>query len=114
MLRRVDAGPPKIYANTYLMGPKEGEKFAPQRFSNWATVTMGELLEDKVYDSEEAKQWCLELADKIKAEVKSKTSPKYKIAVQVHCFASEGQGMFGASGRAQSPARLPPPLDGGI
>ena len=89
-------GPPKIYANTYLMGPKEGEKFNPQLFSEWCTTAMGNKLEGKVYDSEEAKQWSKELADEIKAEVKSKTSPKYKISVQVHMIAAEGQGMFGA------------------
>jgi hypothetical protein len=39
----------------------------------------------------------MELSDAIKAEIKATTSERYKIAVQVHIGAMEGQGLFAAS-----------------
>ena len=83
-----------VWENTYIMAPKDDEKFQPSQVTDVVSKVMTDYLCDKEYVAEDAKVWSLELCNDIKAAVKEKCNiPRYKVIVQVIIAENGGQGM---------------------
>ncbi|KAF4674895.1 hypothetical protein FOL46_003636 [Perkinsus olseni] len=96
----MDALPPGMkqtyeWENTYIMEPKENERFIPNKVKAICERAMKAKLEDQEYVSEEeTKQWVLELCAEIKDGVREECNiPRHKIMVQVLISKNEGQGI---------------------
>mmetsp|Transcript_54219 Transcript_54219/g.86188 ORF Transcript_54219/g.86188 Transcript_54219/m.86188 type:complete len:134 (-) Transcript_54219:173-574(-) len=87
----------QVYQNTYIMAPKDDEKFLPSKVSEVIERVMNDYFKDKEYSPEEAKSWTLELSNDIKAAVKELNIPRYKIIVQVVIGEQASQGVRVAS-----------------
>ncbi|EER03748.1 axonemal dynein light chain, putative [Perkinsus marinus ATCC 50983] len=83
------------WENTYIMEPKENERFIPNKVRAVCERAMKAKLEDQEYvGEEETKQWVLELCAEIKDGVKEQCNvPRHKIMVQVVIAKNEGQGI---------------------
>merc|ERR1719230_1283129 len=86
-----------VWENTYIMAPKDDEKFMPSKVTAVIDKVMNEYLRDKEYNVEDAKIWTLELSNDIKAAVKELSIPRYKIIVQVVIGEQGSQGVRVAS-----------------
>eukprot|EP00933_Yihiella_yeosuensis_P046961 TRINITY_DN4258_c1_g4_i1.p1 TRINITY_DN4258_c1_g4~~TRINITY_DN4258_c1_g4_i1.p1 ORF type:complete len:128 (-),score=31.06 TRINITY_DN4258_c1_g4_i1:283-666(-) len=86
-----------VWENTYIMQPKDDEKFLPSKVTEVIERVMSEYLRDKEYLAEDAKVWTLELSNDIKAAVKELNIPRYKIIVQVVIGEQASQGIRVAS-----------------
>ncbi|CAE8588161.1 unnamed protein product, partial [Polarella glacialis] len=86
-----------VWENTYIMQPKESEKFFPSKVSACIERVMEDYLKDKEYGAEDAKIWTLDLSNEIKAAVKELNVPRYKIIVQVVIGEQASQGIRVAS-----------------
>uniref|UniRef100_A0A7S1A2R8 Uncharacterized protein n=1 Tax=Noctiluca scintillans TaxID=2966 RepID=A0A7S1A2R8_NOCSC len=86
-----------VWENTYIMEPKDEEKFMPSKVAATIERVMNEYLRDKEYAVEDAKIWTLELSNDIKAAVKELPIPRYKIIVQVVISEQASQGIRIAS-----------------
>lgn len=86
-----------VWENTYIMHPKDEEKFLPSKVSEVIERVMNEYLKDKEYGAEDAKIWTLDLSNEIKAAVKELHIPRYKIIVQVVIGEHASQGIRVAS-----------------
>merc|ERR1719265_1932050 len=86
-----------VWENTYIMAPKDDEKFLPSRVTEVIEQVMTEYLKDKEYTvdgKDDAKVWTLEVCNDIKTAIKEKCNiPRYKIIVQVVISENGGQGM---------------------
>merc|ERR1712039_314674 len=87
----------QVWENTYIMEPKDDEKFLPSKVTGVIDRVMNEYFKDKEYSAEEAKQWTLELSNDIKTAVKELAIPRYKIIVQVVIGEQASQGIRVAS-----------------
>lgn len=84
----------EIIMPTYILKPDETEKFYPSQAKKIADRVIHEELDEKEYDEEDAKDWCLNICDKIKAAVKTECNvPRYKIVVQVTIGQMRDQGV---------------------
>eukprot|EP00747_Dinoflagellata_sp_TGD_P161900 gnl/TRDRNA2_/TRDRNA2_178903_c0_seq1.p1 gnl/TRDRNA2_/TRDRNA2_178903_c0~~gnl/TRDRNA2_/TRDRNA2_178903_c0_seq1.p1 ORF type:complete len:131 (+),score=36.93 gnl/TRDRNA2_/TRDRNA2_178903_c0_seq1:179-571(+) len=86
-----------VWENTYIMAPKDEEKFLPSKVTETLERVMTEYFKDKEYNVEDAKIWTLELSNDIKAAVKELNIPRYKIIVQVVIGEQGSQGVRVAS-----------------
>mmetsp|Transcript_47893 Transcript_47893/g.137430 ORF Transcript_47893/g.137430 Transcript_47893/m.137430 type:complete len:128 (+) Transcript_47893:117-500(+) len=87
-----------VWENTYIMEPKDEEKFLPSKVTDTIKKVMTDYLSDKDYSAEDAKVWTLDLSNEIKAAVKTETNiPRYKIIVQVVIGEQASQGIRVAS-----------------
>jgi len=86
-----------VWENTYIMAPKDEEKFQPSKVSKAIDKVMNEYLRDKEYSAEDAKVWTLELSNDIKTAVKELAIPRYKLIVQVVIGEQASQGVRVAS-----------------
>lgn len=89
--------PVKVYANTYVMDPDPEKRFKPSKYEAFVKELLTKELGEKTYDHDQSKEWSMALCDTIKENIKETTNPRYKIAVQIHIGAMEGQGMFASS-----------------
>uniref|UniRef100_A0A7S1MDM3 Dynein light chain n=1 Tax=Alexandrium catenella TaxID=2925 RepID=A0A7S1MDM3_ALECA len=87
----------QVWENTYIMQPKDEEKFQPSRVSETIERVMNDYFKDKEYSVEEAKGWTLDVSNDIKAAVKELNIPRYKIIVQVVIGEQASQGIRVAS-----------------
>lgn len=72
-----------VWENTYIMHPKDEEKFLPSKVQAAIKKVMEDYLKDKEYHVDEAKMWTLDLSNDIKAAVKADCNiPRYKVIVQ--------------------------------
>mmetsp|Transcript_130264 Transcript_130264/g.324790 ORF Transcript_130264/g.324790 Transcript_130264/m.324790 type:complete len:127 (-) Transcript_130264:358-738(-) len=86
-----------VWENTYIMQPKDDEKFLPSKVQEAIERVMNDYLKDKEYYPEDAKMWTLDLSNEIKAAVKELNNPRYKIIVQVVIGEQASQGIRVAS-----------------
>jgi len=86
-----------VWENTYIMEPKDEEKFLPSKVTEIVEAALTEKLKDKDYNAEDSKQWTLELCNEIKQSVKELNIPRYKVIVQVVIGENSGQGIRVAS-----------------
>mmetsp|Transcript_17048 Transcript_17048/g.43902 ORF Transcript_17048/g.43902 Transcript_17048/m.43902 type:complete len:128 (-) Transcript_17048:149-532(-) len=86
-----------VWENTYIMQPKDEEKFLPSKVTEVMERVMTDYLKEKEYTAEEAKSWTLDLSNDIKAAVKELNIPRYKIIVQVVIGEQASQGIRVAS-----------------
>eukprot|EP00441_Pelagodinium_beii_P016340 CAMPEP_0197659034 /NCGR_PEP_ID=MMETSP1338-20131121/45927_1 /TAXON_ID=43686 ORGANISM="Pelagodinium beii, Strain RCC1491" /NCGR_SAMPLE_ID=MMETSP1338 /ASSEMBLY_ACC=CAM_ASM_000754 /LENGTH=128 /DNA_ID=CAMNT_0043235775 /DNA_START=96 /DNA_END=482 /DNA_ORIENTATION=- len=87
-----------VWENTYIMAPKDDEKFLPSKVAAVIKNVMDSYLVDKEYQAEDAKIWTLDLSNEIKATVKQDVNiPRYKIIVQVVIGEQASQGVRVAS-----------------
>ncbi|CAM9486983.1 unnamed protein product [Chrysoparadoxa australica] len=87
----------EIVLPTYIMKPDETEKFYPSEVRAIAQKAVNQELDGKQYDEEEAKEWSLNIADEIRAEVSKLNITRYKIVVQVTVGQMKAQGVRVAS-----------------
>ncbi|CAM9245675.1 unnamed protein product [Discosporangium mesarthrocarpum] len=87
----------EIVLPTYIMKPDETEKFYPSEVKAIAEKAVGMELCEKEYNSEDAKEWSLNIADTIREAVKKLNIPRYKIVVQVTIGEMKNQGVRVAS-----------------
>mmetsp|Transcript_86876 Transcript_86876/g.194282 ORF Transcript_86876/g.194282 Transcript_86876/m.194282 type:complete len:128 (-) Transcript_86876:74-457(-) len=87
----------QVWENTYIMQPKDEEKFLPSKVSETIERVMNDYFKDKEYSVEEAKNWTLDVSNDIKAAVKELNIPRYKIIVQVVIGEQASQGIRVAS-----------------
>eukprot|EP00811_Abedinium_folium_P002727 NODE_12504_length_1221_cov_4.188300.p2 GENE.NODE_12504_length_1221_cov_4.188300~~NODE_12504_length_1221_cov_4.188300.p2 ORF type:complete len:129 (+),score=34.76 NODE_12504_length_1221_cov_4.188300:104-490(+) len=87
----------QVFENTYIMNPKDDEKFLPSKVTGVIKRVMDDYLKDKEYWHEDAKDWTLELSKDIKAAVKELRIPRYKVIVQVVIGEQGSQGIRIAS-----------------
>eukprot|EP00397_Hematodinium_sp_SG-2012_P046840 GEMP01053054.1.p1 GENE.GEMP01053054.1~~GEMP01053054.1.p1 ORF type:complete len:128 (+),score=24.47 GEMP01053054.1:68-451(+) len=81
-----------VWENTYIMEPKEEEKFQPKKIEKIVQAVMNEYLKDKEYSLDDAKVWSLELSNQVKLAIKDKANiPRYKIIVQTVIGEAAGQ-----------------------
>merc|ERR1711871_1744464 len=101
----MDEPPPepiKVYENTYIMKPKEGERFSHSKVK----AIIAEVLEDKLsvvnakdkkgrltwsYDHDDVGDMAKEISNEILAKVKETNCPRYKIICQVSIGENNGQ-----------------------
>lgn len=86
-----------VWENTYIMEPKDEEKFLPSKVTEIIESALTEKLKDKEYNAEDSKQWTLELCNEIKQSVKELDIPRYRVIVQVVIGENSGQGIRVAS-----------------
>mmetsp|Transcript_35666 Transcript_35666/g.85850 ORF Transcript_35666/g.85850 Transcript_35666/m.85850 type:complete len:129 (-) Transcript_35666:94-480(-) len=86
-----------VWENTYIMEPKDDEKFLPSKVTDVIDKVMTEKLKDKVYNPDDAKIYTLDLCNEIKQAVKELNIPRYKVIVQVVIGENAGQGIRVAS-----------------
>eukprot|EP00414_Alexandrium_minutum_P004245 CAMPEP_0113819564 /NCGR_PEP_ID=MMETSP0328-20130328/802_1 /TAXON_ID=39455 /ORGANISM="Alexandrium minutum" /LENGTH=127 /DNA_ID=CAMNT_0000787497 /DNA_START=89 /DNA_END=472 /DNA_ORIENTATION=+ /assembly_acc=CAM_ASM_000350 len=87
----------QVWENTYIMQPKDEEKFLPSKVSETIERVMNDYFKDKEYSVEDAKNWTLDVSNDIKAAVKELNIPRYKIIVQVVIGEQASQGIRVAS-----------------
>merc|ERR1712039_576360 len=87
----------QVWENTYIMAPKDEEKFLPTKVAETIEKVMNEYLKDKEYAADDAKVWTLDLSNEIKTAVKGLNIPRYKIIVQVVIGEQASQGIRVAS-----------------
>lgn len=81
-----------VWENTYIMEPKEEEKFQPKKIEKMVESVMNEYLKDKEYNVDDAKVWSLELSNLVKVAVKEQADiPRYKVIVQTVIGEAAGQ-----------------------
>mmetsp|Transcript_24265 Transcript_24265/g.76294 ORF Transcript_24265/g.76294 Transcript_24265/m.76294 type:complete len:128 (-) Transcript_24265:157-540(-) len=86
-----------VWENTYIMQPKDEEKFLPSKVTETIERVMNEYFKDKEYTAEDAKIWTLDVSNDIKSAVKELNIPRYKIIVQVVIGEQASQGIRVAS-----------------
>mmetsp|Transcript_9253 Transcript_9253/g.27446 ORF Transcript_9253/g.27446 Transcript_9253/m.27446 type:complete len:128 (+) Transcript_9253:116-499(+) len=86
-----------VWENTYIMQPKDEEKFYPSKVTEAIKRVMDDMLKDKEYSVEDAKMWTQDLSNDIKTAVKELNMPRYKIIVQVVVGEQASQGVRIAS-----------------
>eukprot|EP00929_Paragymnodinium_shiwhaense_P120451 TRINITY_DN923_c0_g2_i1.p2 TRINITY_DN923_c0_g2~~TRINITY_DN923_c0_g2_i1.p2 ORF type:complete len:128 (+),score=35.84 TRINITY_DN923_c0_g2_i1:106-489(+) len=86
-----------VWENSYIMQPKEEEKFLPSKVTGAIKRVMDEYLKDKEYYAEDAKHWTLDLSNDVKAAVKELNINRHKIIVQVVLGEQGDQGIRVAS-----------------
>eukprot|EP00930_Biecheleria_cincta_P057979 TRINITY_DN43846_c0_g1_i1.p1 TRINITY_DN43846_c0_g1~~TRINITY_DN43846_c0_g1_i1.p1 ORF type:complete len:129 (-),score=19.94 TRINITY_DN43846_c0_g1_i1:185-571(-) len=87
-----------VWENTYIMMPKDHEKFLPSKVTAVIKKVMEEYLSDKEYDFADAKIWTLDISNEIKDAVRQQVNiPRYKIIVQVVIGEQASQGIRIAS-----------------
>ena len=87
-----------VWENTYIMEPEHHEKFLPSKVTAIIHRVLTDRLKEKEYDANEAKIWCIDLANDIKSAVKDECNmPRYKIICQVVVGKNDGQGIRVAS-----------------
>mmetsp|Transcript_27112 Transcript_27112/g.59025 ORF Transcript_27112/g.59025 Transcript_27112/m.59025 type:complete len:127 (-) Transcript_27112:65-445(-) len=82
-----------VWENTYIMEPKDDQKFLPSQVEGAIKRVLTDYFQDKVYGQEDAKMWTLDVSSEIKAAVKELNIPRYKIIVQVVVGESAAQGV---------------------
>jgi len=95
----------KIHANTYHMGPRDGEKIQPGSKNEDIKKVMEAFLVDKEWDVDNCKAWSLEMSDQLKVMAKTWVTfehdkaeeIRYKISAQVIFGECAGQGSHTAS-----------------
>ncbi|CAM9155216.1 unnamed protein product [Phaeothamnion confervicola] len=87
----------EVVLPTYIMAPEEDERFYPSHVRAIADKLVRSELEGKVYDEEEAKEWCLNIADAIREGLRQLNMPRFKIVVQVNIGQALDQGVRVAS-----------------
>eukprot|EP00401_Gymnodinium_catenatum_P083448 CAMPEP_0117607746 /NCGR_PEP_ID=MMETSP0784-20121206/80442_1 /TAXON_ID=39447 /ORGANISM="" /LENGTH=105 /DNA_ID=CAMNT_0005410979 /DNA_START=100 /DNA_END=414 /DNA_ORIENTATION=+ len=87
----------QVWENTYIMQPKDEEKFLPSKVTEVIERVMNEYLSEKEYCAEDAKIWTLDLSNEVKAAVKELNIPRHKIIVQVVIGEQASQGVRVAS-----------------
>jgi len=81
-----------VWENTYIMEPKEQEKFQPKHIEKIAEKVIQEYLKDKDYNVDDAKVWALELSNLVKSAIKDNANiPRYKIIIQSVIGEAAGQ-----------------------
>ena len=100
--------PIKVYENTYIMKPKETERFKMSKVK----AVMEHVLEEKLsvvnaknkqgkptwqYDHDDVGDMAKEISGEILAQVKTCGCPRYKIICQVHIGENNGQAVRAAS-----------------
>jgi len=87
-----------IVLPTFRMEPEEEEKFYPSKAKIIADKVMEEELNGAVYDEEEAKNWSMNISDKVR-ELVNETLGKsrYKVVVQTVVGQKVDQGIRVAS-----------------
>lgn len=81
-----------VWENTYIMAPKEEEKFQPKKIEKIAEGVIRDYLADKEYNGDDAKVWALELSNLVKLAIKEQANiPRYKIIVQSVIGEAAGQ-----------------------
>jgi len=81
-----------VWENTYIMEPKEEEKFQPKKIEKIAGSVIKDYLADKEYNADDAKVWALELSNQVKLAIKENANiPRYKIIVQSVIGEASGQ-----------------------
>jgi hypothetical protein len=78
---------------TYIMKPDEKEVFYPSQVKAIAEKVVKSELEGKSYDEAGAKQWSLNIANRMRMEVKQLNIPRYKVVVQVTIGEVKDQGV---------------------
>mmetsp|Transcript_21901 Transcript_21901/g.36668 ORF Transcript_21901/g.36668 Transcript_21901/m.36668 type:complete len:133 (-) Transcript_21901:1032-1430(-) len=88
-----------IFLPTYRMEPEEIERFYPSQAKAIADGVIAEELDKVVYDEEDAKQWSINISDKIRESVTEQMGPtsRYKIVVQTTIGEMRDQGIRIAS-----------------
>mmetsp|Transcript_11575 Transcript_11575/g.26395 ORF Transcript_11575/g.26395 Transcript_11575/m.26395 type:complete len:128 (-) Transcript_11575:378-761(-) len=86
-----------VWENTYIMEPKDDEKFLPSKVTQTMERVMNEYFKDKEYAPEDARGWTLDICNDIKAAVKELNIPRYKIIVQCVIGEQASQGIRVAS-----------------
>eukprot|EP00928_Gymnodinium_smaydae_P025498 TRINITY_DN2027_c0_g2_i1.p1 TRINITY_DN2027_c0_g2~~TRINITY_DN2027_c0_g2_i1.p1 ORF type:complete len:133 (+),score=30.87 TRINITY_DN2027_c0_g2_i1:106-504(+) len=86
-----------VWENTYIMEPKEEEKFQPSKVTAAIEATVNEYFKDREYCQEDAKLWTLELSNDVKTAVKALNISRHKIIVQVVIGEQASQGVRVAS-----------------
>ena len=93
----------EVVLPTFIMKPAMDEIFYPSQVKKIAEQVILEALESKKgeapkeYDEEETQGWVKDIADKIKAGVKTLAIPRYKVVVQVTIGSQSNQGVRIAS-----------------
>eukprot|EP00928_Gymnodinium_smaydae_P025497 TRINITY_DN2027_c0_g1_i1.p2 TRINITY_DN2027_c0_g1~~TRINITY_DN2027_c0_g1_i1.p2 ORF type:complete len:133 (+),score=33.64 TRINITY_DN2027_c0_g1_i1:113-511(+) len=86
-----------VWENTYIMEPKEEEKFLPSKVTEAIERTVEGYFKDRECCIEDAKIWTMELSNEVKAAVKELHIPRHKIIVQVVVGEQASQGVRVAS-----------------
>lgn len=87
-----------VWENTYIMAPKDDEKFLPSKVTAVIDKVMTDKLKDKTYAPDDAKIWTLDLCNEIKQSVRTELNiPRYNVIVQVVIGEHAGQGVRIAS-----------------
>ena len=94
----------EVVLPTFIMKPGQEEIFYPSQVKKIAEEKILSKLEPAKkgdppmeYDEDEVKDWVVEIADKIKADVKLLNIPRYKVVVQVTIGSQSNQGVRIAS-----------------
>jgi hypothetical protein len=97
MTENVERPQIEVHQPTYIMAPKDDEKFLPSKVTEVIEKTMAEFLGDKEYNDDDAKAWTLNLSNEIKKAVKELNMKRHKIIVQVVIGEQASQGVRVAS-----------------
>eukprot|EP00275_Glaucocystis_incrassata_P001285 EC122443.1.p1 GENE.EC122443.1~~EC122443.1.p1 ORF type:complete len:130 (+),score=3.91 EC122443.1:150-539(+) len=89
--------PIKITENTYIIGPKETEKFQPSKVRRCVQDVLSKKLNSISYDSRTASDLSRQLSDDIREKVKGLGFKRYKIVVHISLGEIRGQGVKVAS-----------------
>ena len=88
-----------IFLPTFRMEPEEVERFFPSKAKAIGDRIISEILSSAVYDEEEAKNWSIDISDKVREAVAESMGPnsRYKIVVQTTVGQMKDQGIRIAS-----------------
>ena len=83
--------PPVKLQNTYIMEPKDGEKFNPSRVEKVISAVLKSYLDEETYQASKCGMLSTSIADVIKSRVKDLDYARYKYVVHVIVGQNSGQ-----------------------
>eukprot|EP00428_Durinskia_dybowskii_P063584 CAMPEP_0170388100 /NCGR_PEP_ID=MMETSP0117_2-20130122/17907_1 /TAXON_ID=400756 /ORGANISM="Durinskia baltica, Strain CSIRO CS-38" /LENGTH=132 /DNA_ID=CAMNT_0010644005 /DNA_START=14 /DNA_END=412 /DNA_ORIENTATION=- len=88
-----------IFLPTFRMEPEEEERFFPSKAKAIGDQVISDILNGTVYDEEEAKNWSIDISDKIRESVRESMGPnsRFKLIVQTTIGQMKDQGIRIAS-----------------
>ncbi len=81
------------YENTYRMGPDNDHEVDLIRIRRIATDVIEKAIANYKYDGNQAKQFSVALAERVRNEIKQLPFPRYKIVTQVSIGQKKGQDL---------------------
>uniref|UniRef100_A0A7S3HL07 Dynein light chain n=1 Tax=Spumella elongata TaxID=89044 RepID=A0A7S3HL07_9STRA len=88
-----------IFLPTFRMEPEEHERFFPSKGKAIADKIISDELNGAVYDEEDAKNWSINISDRVREAVTESMGPnsRYKVVVQTTIGQMRDQGIRIAS-----------------